>query len=68
MPQRLWIIALLQLPATAAGFRVVLDHLIHPLDRQQLRPRSWMARLSAPLAAITFASLRWLVARRASAQ
>ena len=63
MPQRLWIIALQQGAAAAAGLRVVLHHLIHPLDRQQLRPRSWMARLSATLAATTFASLGWLKPR-----
>jgi hypothetical protein len=63
MAQWLWIISLQQLPATAASIRVVLDHLIHPLDRQQLRPGSWMARLSAPLAATTFASLGWLEPR-----
>ena len=63
MPQRLWINALQQGAATAAGLRVVLHHLIHPLDRKQLRPGSWMARLSAPLAATAFASLGWLKPR-----
>jgi hypothetical protein len=46
--------------AAAAGVRVVLQHLIHPLDRQQLRSRAGMARLPAPLAAIPFAPLRRL--------
>jgi hypothetical protein len=31
--------------ATASGVRVVRHHLIHPLDRQQLGPGFWMARL-----------------------
>jgi hypothetical protein len=45
---------------------VVLHHLIHPLDRQQLRPGSWMARLSATLAATTFTPL-WRLKLRAIA-
>jgi hypothetical protein len=57
MAQGLWIISPQQLAATAASIRVVLHHLIHPFDRQQLRPGSWMARLSATLAATTFAPL-----------
>jgi hypothetical protein len=57
MAQGLWIISPQQLAATAASIRVVLHHLIHPLDRQQLRPGSWMARLSATLAATTFTPL-----------
>ena len=57
MAQGLWIISQQQLAATAASIRVVLHHLIHPLDRQQLRPGSWMARLSATLAATTFPPL-----------
>jgi hypothetical protein len=35
----------------AAGVRVVRHHLIHPLDRQQLDPGFWMARLAALLSA-----------------
>ena len=45
---------------TAAGIGVLLHHLIHMLDRQQLRPRSWMARLAAVLAATALAPLWWL--------
>jgi hypothetical protein len=33
-----WILSLQQGSAAAAGLRVMLHHLIHPLDRQQLRP------------------------------
>jgi hypothetical protein len=35
----------------------VLDKLIHPLNRQKLRPESGMARLTAAIAATVFASL-----------
>jgi len=38
MAQRIWILTLQQSAAAAAGIRVVFDHLIHSLDRQQLRP------------------------------
>jgi hypothetical protein len=37
MAQRCRILSLQQGAATAAGIRVVLHHLIHPLNRQQLR-------------------------------
>jgi hypothetical protein len=58
-----WILSLQQGSAAAAGFRVVLHHLIHPLDRQQLRPRSRMVRLTAALAATVLAPLRRLKPR-----
>jgi hypothetical protein len=47
---------------------VVLHHLIHSLDRQQLRPGSGLARLAAALAATALAPFWRLVARRASAK
>jgi len=50
----------LQLPPRSkplGKIRVVLDKLIHPLNRQQLRPESGMARLTAAIAATVFASL-----------
>ena len=68
MAQRIWILSLKQRSATAAGIRVVFHHLINPRDRQQLWPRPGMARLTAALASTALASLRRLVARRASAQ
>jgi hypothetical protein len=49
--------------AAATGVRVVLHHLVHPLDWQQLRSRSGMARLAAALAATAFAALRRLKSR-----
>lgn len=66
MPQWLWILSLQQLATTAASIRVVLHHLIHPLDRQQLRPGSWRARLSATIAATAFPPL-WRLKPRAIA-
>jgi hypothetical protein len=51
MPQWLWILSRQQGVAMASGVRVVRHHLIHPLDRQQLDPGFWMARLAAGLAA-----------------
>ena len=55
-----WILSLQQGSAAAAGLRVMLHYLIHPLDRQQLRPRSRMGWLTAALAATALAPLRWL--------
>ena len=49
MAQRIWILSRKQRAATAAGIEVVVHHLIHPLDRQQLRPCAGMARLTAAL-------------------
>ena len=46
MTQRIWILSLKQRAAVLAGFGVVFHHRIHPLNRQQLRPRSVMARLA----------------------
>ena len=57
MAQGIWILALQQRAAAAAGVRVVLHHLVHPLDRQQLRARSGMTRLAAALAATALAPL-----------
>jgi hypothetical protein len=68
MAQRIWILSRQQRAATAAGIRVVFHHLINPLKRQQLWPRPGMAQLATALAATALASLRRLVARRASAQ
>jgi hypothetical protein len=68
MPQGGWILSIQQRVAAAASLGVVLHHLIHPLDRQQLRPRSGKARLATAFAATALASHRRLVARRASAQ
>jgi len=42
---------------------VVFHHLIYPLDRQQLRVRAGMARLTAALASTALASLRRLEPR-----
>jgi hypothetical protein len=63
MAQRLQILSLKQNAATAAGIGVLLHHLIHPLDRQELRTGSWMTRLAAPLAATAFATLGRLETR-----
>jgi hypothetical protein len=38
----------------------MLHHLVNALKRQQLRPRSWMALLAAPLAATASAAFRRL--------
>jgi hypothetical protein len=51
-----------QRAAAAAGIRVVLHHLIHPLDRQQLRATAGAARLATRLAATALAPLRRLKA------
>ena len=63
MAQGLGILTLQQLAATAAFLWVVLHHLIQPLDRQQLRPGSGMARLATALAATALAPLRRLEPR-----
>ena len=60
MAQRIWILAVQQGAAVAAGIGVVFHHFIHPLDRQQLRPGSWMAWLAAAFAAIALALCRRL--------
>ena len=60
MAQRIRILALKQGAAAAAGIGVMVHHLIHPLDRQQLRPRSRMTRLTAALAATALAPCRRL--------
>jgi hypothetical protein len=57
-----------QRAAAAAGIRVGLHHLIHPLDRQQRRATAGVARLATTLAATALAPLRRLVVRRSSAQ
>jgi hypothetical protein len=56
MAQWVWIFSSQQRAAAAAGIGVVLYHLIHPLDRQRLRPGSWMARLAAAFAATALAA------------
>ena len=48
---------------TASRIGVVLNHLIYPLDWQQLRPGSRMARLTAAFAATALAPHRWLKPR-----
>ncbi len=63
MPQRIRILAVQQRAAVAAGIRVVLHHLIHPLDRQQLRPSAGMARLAAALGATALTPCRRLKPR-----
>ena len=63
MPQWLWIISLEKGAAATARLRVMLDDLINPLDRQQLRPGSWMIRLAATLAATAFTPVWWLKPR-----
>ena len=68
MAHWVWILSIQQHPAAATGIGVVLHHLIHSLDRQQLRPESWMARLAAAVAATALATFWRLVARRASAK
>jgi hypothetical protein len=50
-------------PRSIASMDIQLHHVIHPLDRQQLRPSAGMARLAAALAATALAPLRWLEAR-----
>ena len=47
---------------------MVLHHLIHPLDRQQLRATAGVARLATTLAATALAPLRRLGVRRTYAQ
>lgn len=68
MAQGLGILTLQQLAATAACLWVVLHHLIQPLDRQQLRPGSGMARLATALVTTALAPLwglePWTVAGR----
>ena len=66
MAQRMGILALKQGAAAAAGIRVVFDHLIHPFNRQQLRPCVGMTRLTAALAATALAALWWLKPRPAA--
>jgi hypothetical protein len=61
MAQGIWILSLQQRATAAAGVRVVLDYLIHPLDRQQPRPSAGMALLPTALAATAFAALGRLV-------
>ena len=63
MAQRIWVFSPQQGAAAAAGIGVVVHHLIHPLDRQQLRPSAGMARLTAALAATALAPCRRLKAR-----
>jgi hypothetical protein len=58
VPQRLWILTPQQGAAAAPGIRAVLQHLIHALDRQQLRPIAGMAWLAPALAATALAPLR----------
>jgi hypothetical protein len=58
--QGLWILTPQQGAAAATGIRAVIHHIIHPLDRQQLRPIAGVARLTAALAATAFGALRWL--------
>jgi hypothetical protein len=60
MAQWIWILSRKQRAATAAGIGVVVHHLIHPLDRQQLRPCAGMALLTAALSATALTPLRWL--------
>ncbi len=66
MAQGLGILTLQQLAATAAYLWVVLHHLIHPLDRQELRATAGMARLATALATTTFAALWGLETRAIS--
>jgi len=63
MAQGSGVLPLQQGAATSTGIGVVFHHLIHPLDRQQLRPSAGMARLSAALAAAALAPLRGLKPR-----
>ena len=48
---------------TTSHIGMMVHHLIHPLDRQQLRPGSGMARLAAAFAATALAPLRRLEPR-----
>ena len=66
MTQWIWINTVQQLTAVAARIRVVIHHLFHPLDRQQLWSGSGMACLSAPLAATALAPLWRLKAKPAT--
>ena len=43
MKQWIWINTVKQLISAAAGIRVVIHHLIHPLNRQQFRPTAGMS-------------------------
>jgi len=63
MTQGLWILSIQQGAATAARLGVVVHHLIHPLDRQRLRPGSRVAWLAATLAATALAPLQRLETR-----
>ena len=57
VPQGLWILTLQQRAAAAACREVMLHHLIHPLDRQQLLPGSGMDGLATALAITALALL-----------
>ena len=65
MAQGIEILSLEQGATAAAGIRVVIHHLIHPLDRQQLWSGSGMALLAAPLAATALATF-WRLKPRPS--
>jgi hypothetical protein len=52
-----WILPLQHSAAAAADLGEVLHHLVNPLNRQQLRASAGLARLTAALAASTFAPL-----------
>jgi hypothetical protein len=63
MAQRLGILTLQQGAAATAGVRVVLDHLVNALHRQQVRPRAGMPLLPTPLAPTGFTAGRRLKPR-----
>ena len=42
---------------------MVLQRIVNPLNRQQFRAGSWMARLATPLVATAFAPLWWFKTR-----
>jgi hypothetical protein len=63
MAQRIWILAVQQGAAVSAGIGVVFHHLVHPFNRQQLRPRSRMTRVTAALAATALTPCRRLKPR-----
>lgn len=52
----------------APGIGVVVHHLIHPLNRQQLRTQPGMGRLATTFAAHAFAVLRILLTRKGGQQ
>jgi len=56
--KRIWTHTVQQLPATAAGLGVVLQHFIHPLDRAAAPARIRDGPAASPLAATAFTAFQ----------